>query len=438
MHEAGIEVILDVVYNHTAEGNELGPTLSFRGIDNEIYYRLHPDDPRYYEDVTGCGNSLNLASPRVLQLVADSLRYWVLEMGVDGFRFDLATTLGRDEYGFNPGSGFFQVLRQDPVLGRVKLIAEPWDTGLDGYRLGGYGVGWAEWNDRYRDTVRAFWRGDENVLPELAGRLLGSSDLFDHQGRKTWASVNYLTSHDGFTLHDLVSYSRKHNERNGEQNRDGHDHNISANYGAEGPTDNPQIMDLRRRQMRNMLTMLFTSLGTPMILMGDEIGRSQQGNNNAYCQDNEINWMDWRNLGPLERELYGFVAYLARLRRDRPLLRRSSFPHGEVLSGGPKTVSWLKPDGTEMSEQDWLDGSTRIIAALLADTDEPLILLLFNAAANDVDYALPSPRGPARWRVLVDTQRPSGRREDVVEPEQSIRLPPRTAMVLETERPGHG
>ncbi len=279
LHEAGIEVILDVVYNHTAEGNEMGPTLSFRGIDNASYYRLVPDDPRYYVDVTGCGNSLNLSHPRVLQMVTDSLRYWVTEMGVDGFRFDLATTLGREHYGFDPGGSFFDVIRQDPVIGRTKLIAEPWDTGPEGYRLGGYGPGWAEWNDRFRDTVRAFWRGDENVLPELATRLLGSSDLFEHQGRKAWASINFIASHDGFTLHDLVSYSEKHNWANKEENRDGHDHNLSANYGVEGPTDDDGIRAVRARQKRNLVATLLLSQGTPMILMGDEVGRTQDGNN---------------------------------------------------------------------------------------------------------------------------------------------------------------
>jgi len=440
MHEAGIEVILDVVYNHTAEGNEMGPTLSFRGIDNEYYYRLNPDNPRYYDDVTGCGNSLNLSNPRVLQLVADSLRYWVLEMGVDGFRFDLATTLGRDQYGFNPGAGFFEVVRQDPVLNRVKLIAEPWDTGPEGYRLGGYGVGWAEWNDRYRDTVRAFWRGDENVLPELAGRLAGSSDLFDYQGRKTWVSVNFLTAHDGFTLHDLVSYEHKHNELNGENNQDGHNHNLSANYGVEGPTDDPEIVAVRERQKRNMLTTLLVSLGTPMLLMGDEIGCTQKGNNNAYCQDNELNWIDWEEIGEDGWALYDFVAYLVRLRRERPLLRRLEFPHGEAIDS-LKNVTWLRPDGEEMAEADWHDPAAKALATMLAKPGEPVILLLFNAADQPVEFTLPALSGAPPWRLLVDAAQATGRPtpgEDTLPPDAKPTLIARAAMVLEAQPAEHG
>ncbi|HSM19129.1 MAG TPA: glycogen debranching protein GlgX [Hyphomicrobiales bacterium] len=439
IHDAGIEVILDVVYNHTAEGDQMGPTFSFRGIDNEYYYRLSPENPRYYEDVTGCGNSLDFNNPRVLQLAADSLRYWVQQMGVDGFRFDLATTLGRDLYGFNPGAGFFEVLRQDPVLSRVKLIAEPWDTGPEGYRLGGYGVGWAEWNDRYRDTVRAFWRGDENVLPELAGRLAGSSDLFNHQGRKTWASVNFLTAHDGFPLQDLVSYEHKHNELNGENNQDGHDHNLSANYGVEGPTDDPEIVAVRQRQKRNMLTTLLVSLGTPMLLMGDEIGRTQRGNNNAYCQDNELNWIDWDEIDEDGWVLYDFIAYLIRLRRERRLLRRLNFPQGAPIDG-LKDVTWLRPDGEEMAEEDWHDPAAKALATMLAAETEPVMLLLFNAAEEPVEFALPELPGASRWRVLVDTAQETGRPEankNNLPPDEPVTLIARAAMVLEADRPEH-
>src|SRR5690348_695000 len=293
-HSVGIEVILDVVYNHTAEGNELGPTLSFKGIDNASYYRLAPD-PRYYINDTGTGNTVNLSTPRVLQMVTDSLRYWAEEMHIDGFRFDLATILAREPYGFDQGGGFLDSCRQDPVLSQVKLIAEPWDCGPGGYQVGHFSPGWAEWNDRYRDTVRAYWKGDEGTLPELASRMAASSDLFNRRGRKPWASVNFITAHDGFTLNDLVSYNDKHNEANGEDNRDGHSDNRSWNHGAEGPTDDPDIVELRERQKRNMLATLLLSQGTPMVLAGDEFGRTQQGNNNAYCQDNEISWVDWNH-----------------------------------------------------------------------------------------------------------------------------------------------
>jgi len=412
LHEAGIEVLLDVVYNHTAEGNHLGPTLSFRGIDNKSYYQLVGDDPRYYFDVTGCGNSMNLAHPRVLQMVVDSLRHWVEVYKIDGFRFDLATTLGRDHHGFDPGAGFFDVLRQDPVLNGVKLIAEPWDVGHEGYRLGGYGPGWAEWNDRYRDGVRAFWRGDEGILPELAGRLLGSSDLFEYQGRKPWASVNFIAAHDGFALMDVVSYNDKHNEANGEDGQDGHDHNLSYNYGEEGPTDDPEIQGIRARQVRNMLATVFLSQGTPMLLMGDELGRSQAGNNNTYCQDNELSWVDWQSA---DEGLIDFTARLIALRKAHPVLRKRHFMHGNHTSpGGIKDVTWLHPEGREMADEDWHDGLGRCLGVMLCGRAKPdidllgrpyedsILLILANAAPEPRFFELPEqPLGA--WTILIDT-----------------------------------
>ncbi|MEQ8347780.1 MAG: glycogen debranching protein GlgX [Sneathiellaceae bacterium] len=434
LHEAGIEVILDVVYNHTAEGNHLGPTFSLRGIDNASYYRLVADDPRYYLDVTGCGNSLNTGHPRVLQMVMDSLRYWVAEMGVDGFRFDLATTLGRDRYGFDPGSGFFDVIRQDPVLSGVKLIAEPWDTGPDGYRLGGYGPGWAEWNDRYRDTVRAFWRGDGQMLPELATRMLGSSDLFEHQGRRPWASVNFVAAHDGFTLQDLVSYEQKHNEANGEDNADGHGHNLSASYGVEGPTDDPGLRALRLRQKRNLLATLLLSHGTPMLLMGDELGRSQQGNNNAYCQDNPTGWLDWEAANAEDRSFCAFVAHLVRLRHDRPLLRSTRFRHGAETADGLRDAAWRRPDGAEMTAEDWHDPEGRAVALALAGSRSPPLLVLLNAGEAALDFRLPDTSGDRRWQRILDTDAEDGGTDGPVAAYPSggiCRLPARTVVVLE-------
>ena len=412
LHDAGIEIFLDVVYNHTAEGNHLGPTLSFRGIDNKSYYQLVGGDLRYYFDVTGCGNSMNLAHPRVLQMVVDSLRHWVEVYQIDGFRFDLATTLGRDTHGFDPGAGFFDVLRQDPVLNGVKLIAEPWDVGHEGYRLGGYGPGWAEWNDRFRDGVRAFWRGDEGILPELAGRLLGSSDLFEYQGRKPWASVNFVAAHDGFTLMDAVSYDEKHNEANGEGGQDGHDHNLSHNYGAEGSTDDPLIQAIRARQLRNMLATVFLSQGTPMLLMGDELGRSQQGNNNTYCQDNELSWMDWQSA---DESLIDFTAGLIALRKAHPVLRKRRFMHGHHTSPeGIKDVTWLHAEGREMADGDWHDGHGRCLGIMLCGTARPdidrlgrphsdaTLLIIVNGAPEPRFFKLPE-RPLGVWTILVDT-----------------------------------
>ncbi|MBX6743122.1 MAG: glycogen debranching protein GlgX [Acetobacteraceae bacterium] len=423
LHDAGIEVILDVVYNHTAEGNELGPTLSFKGIDNASYYRLLPDQKRYYINDTGTGNTLNLSHPRVLQMVTDSLRFWVQEMRVDGFRFDLATILGREPYGFDEGGGFLDSCRQDPVLSSVKLIAEPWDCGPGGYQVGGFAPGWAEWNDRFRDTVRAFWKGDEGQAADLAARLTASGDKFNRRGRKPWASVNFITAHDGFTLHDLVSYNDKHNEANGEDNRDGHSHNLSWNHGAEGPTDDPEINALRERQKRNMLATLLLSQGTPMILAGDEFGRTKRGNNNTYCQDNELNWVDWAGIDEAGRALSAFTRKLIALRRNFPVLRRGRFfigAHNEAL--GIKDCTWLTPAGTEMSAEQWEDPNTRCFGLLLdgraqatgilRPASDATLLLVLNAHHDAVEFSLPEPPAGQRWLLLVDTNRP-----DIDEPE---------------------
>jgi isoamylase len=416
LHDAGIEVILDVVYNHTAEGNQKGPTLSFKGIDNASYYRLAPDR-RYYINDTGTGNTFNLSNSRVLQLVTDSLRYWADEMHIDGFRFDLATILAREPHGFDEDGRFLDACRQDPVLSRVKLIAEPWDCGPGGYQVGRFSPGWAEWNDRYRDTVRAFWKGEPGKLPELASRLTASSDLFNKRGRKPWASVNFVTAHDGFTLNDLVSYDEKHNEANGEENRDGHAHNLSHNYGVEGPTDDPAITDLRFRQIRNMLATLLLSRGTPMLLAGDELARTQNGNNNGYCQDNEISWLDWEGLDQSRRDLAGFTQRLIAIRHALPMLRRGRFltgNHDEDL--GVKDVTWLTPAGEEITEQHWNDGNAKCLGVLLdgraqetgirrLGTDATLLLVL-NAHHDVVRFTLPTPPDGRAWVCLIDTNQP--------------------------------
>src|SRR5437868_4270402 len=363
-HDAGLEVVIDVVYNHTAEGNEKGPTLSFRGIDNASYYRLIPDKKRYYINDTGTGNTLNLSHPRVIQLVTDSLRYWVDEMHVDGFRFDLGTILAREPGGFDTFNGFMKAAIQDPLLGRIKLIAEPWDCGPGGYQLGGFPSGWAEWNDRFRDTVRDFWRAQASPKA-LAPRLCASADIFNRAGRQPWASVNFITAHDGFTLNDLVSYNEKHNDANGENNNDGHSHNRSWNHGAEGPSDDPAIKGLRKRQMKNMLATLLLSQGTPMILAGDERARSQQGNNNAYCQDNEISWLDWKTDDAIER-LIRFVKKLTGLRHKYPVLRQKRFLSGTYNEElGVKDAAWVSATGAEMTSAEWDDGNTRCFGMLL-------------------------------------------------------------------------
>jgi isoamylase len=418
LHEAGIEVILDVVYNHTAEGNHLGPTLSFRGIDNASYYML-AEDPRYYFDTTGCGNTINQHHPRVLQMLMDSLRYWALECHVDGFRFDLASSLGRELRAFDGNAAFFGAIRQDPVLSQVKLIAEPWDLGEQGYQLGAFPPGWAEWNGRYRDDVRSFWKGDDGMLPALARGLLASADLFDKRGRRPWSSVNFVTAHDGFTLADLVSYNEKHNEGNGEDNKDGHNDNRSWNCGVEGPTDDPQVVELRDKMRRCLLATLLLSQGTPMILMGDELGRSQGGNNNAYCLDNEISWLDWSAAESKQGALLAFTAALIALRRRYPLLRpRHGFLHGErALRDGTRNVSWLRPDGEKMRSEDWANGVARCIGLMLARTGQPLLLLLANAHHEGLSFRLPSPKAVLQWRLLVDTS------IGLVEPEAPQLLP---------------
>jgi glycogen operon protein len=423
LHAAGLEVVLDVVYNHTAEGNEGGPTLSFKGIDNASYYRLLPDRKRCYINDTGTGNTLNLSHPRVLQMVNDSLRYWAQEMRIDGFRFDLATILAREPYGFDEGGGFLDSCRQDPVLSSLKLIAEPWDVGPGGYQVSRFPPGWAEWNDQFRDTVRAYWRGDEGKLPELATRMTGSADMFNKRGRRPWASVNFITAHDGFTLNDLVSYSEKHNEKNGEDNRDGNNNNLSANYGVEGRTDKPEVVQVRERQKRNLLATLLLSLGTPMILAGDEIGRSQDGNNNAYGQDNEINWIDWSALNDGGRELLAFTKRLLEIRTKHPILLR-----GQFLAGwhnprlGVKDVTWLTPAATEMTEENWKESHARCLGMLLDGRaqesgikqrgEDETLLIVTNAHHDVVKFKLPPVPDGKHWLRLVDTNNPKSQREE--------------------------
>ncbi|KZD12748.1 glycogen debranching protein GlgX [Oceanibaculum pacificum] len=433
LHAAGIEVLLDVVYNHTAEGNQDGPTLSFRGIDNASYYILG-DDPRYYFDTTGCGNTLNLRNGRVLQMVMDSLRYWVEACHVDGFRFDLATALGRERDQFDRNSVFFDAIRQDPVLSRVKLIAEPWDIGPDGYRLGQFPPGWAEWNGAYRDTVRSFWRGIDGTAPDMARGLLGWAEMFEHAGRRPWASVNFITAHDGFTLADLYAYDSKHNEANGEENRDGHDDNRSWNCGVEGPTDDPEILELRARMRRNALATLLFSQGTPMILMGDEIGRSQGGNNNSYCQDSEMNWLQWEGLDPAETKFLEFAHMAVALRKRYPHLRRPHFLHGhEIGDQGNREVVWLKPDGNEMTDADWLDPIVKVLGLLQCDAEGSAMLILLNAFHEAVDFQLPHEKTAARWRLLMNTDPDEAPAEEPLPPGAMLPLPGRALLLLEGE-----
>jgi isoamylase len=418
LHREGIEVILDVVYNHTAEGNHLGPTLCFRGIDNAAYYRLVPDDRRYYMDYTGCGNSLDMTYPRVLQLIMDSLRYWITEMHVDGFRFDLASTLARELHDVDQLGAFFDIVHQDPVISQVKLIAEPWDLGPGGYQVGNFPVLWAEWNAEYRDTVRRFWKGDGGQVGQLAYRLTGSSDLYAQNGRLPYASINFVTAHDGFTLHDLVSYNQKHNEANGEENRDGYNDNISWNCGVEGPTDDPAIVALRERQKRNFLATLLLSQGVSMLLAGDEIGRTQRGNNNAYCQDNETSWVDW-NLDRTRRELLEFTRELTRIFHQHPVLRRRNFFQGRRIRGSEvKDLAWFRPDGHEMTDEDWNNPFARCLGLRLAGdaieevdargnriVDDTLLILL-NAHHEPMPFILPAHRRKVRWQVVLDTSKP--------------------------------
>ncbi len=419
LHAAGLEVILDVVYNHTAEGNHLGPTLSFRGIDNQAYYRLSPEDPRFYMDFTGTGNTFNLLNTRTLQLVMDSLRYWVLEMHVDGFRFDLASTLARDANGVNKLHAFFEIIHQDPVISQVKLIAEPWDVGEGGYQVGNFPILWAEWNGKYRDTIRSFWKGDEGKIGEVAYRLTGSPDLYQTSGRRPYASVNFITAHDGFTLNDLVSYNDKHNEANGEENRDGDNNNHSWNHGAEGPTDDAEINQLRLQQRRNFLTTLLLSQGVPMLTAGDEWARTQQGNNNAYCQDNEISWLDWDH-SHSQKSLLDFTKRLIKLRHDHPVFRRPKFFQGRRIRGSEiRDVMWFTPGGAEMNDDEWNSPFVRCLGMLLSgDTidvqtfkGEPIrdntFLLLINAHHEAIPFVLPGQKDVA-WQLLLDTASEEG------------------------------
>jgi isoamylase len=418
LHTAGIEVILDVVYNHTAEGNHLGPTLCFRGVDNQAYYRLVPEDKRYYMDYTGCGNTLNMMHPRVLQLIMDSLRYWVLEMHVDGFRFDLAATLARELHEVSRLSAFFDIIHQDPVLSQVKLIAEPWDVGEGGYQVGNFPVLWTEWNGKYRDCVRGYWKGDEHIS-EFAYRITGSSDLYQRDGKRPYASINFVVAHDGFTLSDLVAYNDKHNEANGENNRDGDNHGRSWNCGAEGPTADPAINALRRRQQRNFLATLLLSQGVPMLCGGDEYGRTQNGNNNAYCQDNELSWLSWDRT-PEQQRQEDFTARLIRLRNDHPIFRRPKFFQGRKIRGtGAKDLLWLDSDGTEMTDEQWNHSFIRCIGVVLVGFAEDIqdyfgepvrddtFMLLFNAHHETVTFVLAGQKG-VKWERMIDTNDEAG------------------------------
>jgi len=414
LHSAGLEVLIDVVYNHSCEGNHLGPTLSLRGLDNASYYRLTENDRRHYLDFTGCGNTLNLQHPRVLQMVMDSLRFWVEEMHVDGFRFDLAPALAREGRGVEPLGAFFSVVRQDPVLSRVKLIAEPWDVGEGGYQVGNFPLGWAEWNDRYRNGMRAYWKGDGGVIGEFARRLTGSSDLYGRSGQRPYASINFVTAHDGFTLQDLVSYNDKHNQANGEDNRDGHNENLSWNCGVEGPTDDPEIRKLRERQKRNFLATLLLSQGVPMLLAGDERGRTQQGNNNAYCQDSELTWIDWTP-SPERESLAEFTRLLIALRRSHRVFRRRDFFAGQPLHGREaRDIHWLKPDGSDMTDDEWEKEHAKSLAVFLAGGDlgerdrfgtpatDDDFLILFNAHQEAVEFRIPA-LGDGPWHAVFDT-----------------------------------
>jgi len=416
LHKEGIEVILDVVYNHTAEGNHLGPSLSMKGIDNASYYMISPEDRRFYMDFTGCGNVPNMSHPRVLQLIMDSLRYWITEMHVDGFRFDLASTLARELYEINRLGAFFDIIHQDPVISQVKLIAEPWDVGPGGYQVGNFPVLWTEWNGKYRDNARSFWKGEGGTLAEFATRFSGSSDLYQDDGRKPYASINFITCHDGFTLQDLVSYNEKHNEANGEENRDGADDNRSWNCGVEGPTDDPEINNLRDQQRRNLMATLLLSQGVPMICGGDELGHSQMGSNNAYCQDNDLTWFDW-DLDERRQKFLDFVAKLVEIRHTQPVFQRRRFFKGRPIRG-VKDLTWLDADGTEMGESDWDSEHTKVIGVRLAgnlidDLDEDgeriigdTIVILMNAYHDAVPFILPTFEGDRRWEKMVDTADP--------------------------------
>ncbi|WP_237571413.1 glycogen debranching protein GlgX [Mycolicibacterium lacusdiani] len=441
-HDAGIEVILDVVYNHTAEGNHLGPTLNFRGIDNAAYYRLLDGDPRLYKDFTGTGNSLNVRHPHTLQLIMDSLRYWVIDMHVDGFRFDLASTLARELHDVDRLSAFFDLVQQDPVISQVKLIAEPWDVGEGGYQVGNFPGLWTEWNGKYRDTVRDYWRGEPATLGEFASRLTGSSDLYEATGRRPSASINFVTAHDGFTLADLVSYNEKHNEANGEDNRDGESHNRSWNCGVEGPTDDPEILALRARQMRNIMVTLLVSQGTPMISHGDEFGRTQHGNNNVYCQDSEISWMDW-TMCETNADLVTFTRRVTELRKKHPVFRRRRFFEGKPLRTGDEVrdIAWLTPSGTEMTSTEWNSGFKFVAMFLNGDAIpspnargervvDDTFLLCFNAHRNPVDLVAPEASYAAHWVGALDTADPTGACDHSLSAGDTTSLPGRSVLVL--------
>ncbi|MGN8000160.1 glycogen debranching protein GlgX [Sphingomonas sp. 22176] len=437
LHAAGIEVILDVVYNHTAEGSELGQTLSFRGLDNATYYRLQRDNPRYCVNDTGTGNTLNVSKARVLQMVMDSLRYWAESYHVDGFRFDLGATLGRvGDGGFDPGAAFFDALRQDPVLGRLKLISEPWDIGPGGYQLGNHPPGFAEWNDKFRDSARRFWRGDAGIRPEFAARIAGSGDLFDRRARRPWASVNYIASHDGQTLADITQYEQRHNEANGEDNRDGHSENYSCNWGAEGLTDDAGINAIREKVRRSMLITVLTSLGTPMLMAGDEFGRTQQGNNNAYAQDNEISWLDWKAAAsPAGESLTHFVRRLILIRKHYPLVRSGAFLYGEEIAPGLRNIEWFDERGQPLSPQDWQnpEGKALIMrrTRLISENEFEAITLLMNGSQSPLTFELPGPHGYRR--LLVDSADTGIGERDLEE--RSIEVQDRSAVLLLAKGP---
>ena len=446
LHAADIEVILDVVYNHTAEGNHMGPTLGFRGIDNRTYYRLVEDQPEYYMDYTGTGNSLNVRQPHSLQLIMDSLRYWVTEMHVDGFRFDLAATLAREFYDVDRLSTFFEVIQQDPVVSQVKLIAEPWDVGPGGYQVGNFPPLWTEWNGRYRDTVRDYWRGEAGTLGEFASRISGSADLYKHDGRRPVASINFVTCHDGFTLNDLVSYNDKHNEANGEDNKDGESHNRSWNCGVEGPTDSREVLELRARQRRNYLATMLLSQGVPMIGHGDELGRTQRGNNNAYCQDSELSWVDWRNA---DERLMDFVRRLAQFRAEHPVFRRRRFFDGRPVRRGAGTplndIEWFTPDGSAMTQDDWDSDFGRAIMMFLngdgirelgeqgEQINDDSFLLCFNAHYEPIDFTTPPSEYATKWRVAIDTANPGDRAGRLAEAGDQIPVESRSLLVLQRD-----
>lgn len=444
LHEAGIEVILDVVYNHTGEGNHFGSTLSLRGIDNAAYYRLVEDDPRYYMDFTGCGNSLNVRHPQILKLIMDSLRYWVLDMHVDGFRFDLASALARELYEVDSLAAFFDIIHQDPVLSNVKLIAEPWDVGEGGYQVGKFPLLWSEWNGKYRDTVRDFWRGEDSSLAEFCYRFTGSSDLYEGNGRRPHASINFITAHDGFPLNDLVSYNKKHNLANGEDNRDGESHNRSWNCGIEGATHDPDILALRRKQRRNFLVTLMLSQGVPMLLGGDEMGRSQGGNNNAYCQDSEIAWFNW-DLKQENADLLEFTRQLIHFQRQHPVFRRRYWFQGRAIHGsGVSDIGWFNPDGTEMTEKQWTDALTKYIAIFLNGQEIPSpgwrgerilddsFLLFLNANGETVEFAIPERLQDVEWVEIIDTNKPTFIQHGTVyRGKSSVSVPARSTIVLQ-------